>query len=196
MGDYCTKEQLRQHLGFRPEFVEDDAQLTAAIVAAEAAIEDYCGRAFTLDAANSDRIYEGAAAIAVDDIADPSAATVYTSGDRVTWTATSAIYFWDTDGSVAGSVGAGAPATVLTFRDGAPATYIKVTAAHGWSAVPAPLTAATKLVAAQLLSRRHSPNGIEAFGDFGSVRVSRYMDSQATLLLKPYRRASSFVGVA
>jgi hypothetical protein len=32
--------------------------------------------------------------------------------------------------------------------------------------------------------------------DFGAVRASRYIDGHAELLLRPYRLASAFLGVA
>lgn len=195
MGDLITKEQLRRHLGYRPEFVEDDEQLDVAVTAAEAAVHDYCGRVFTVDSSDTTRIYPGSYMVPCDDVSAPGSATVEVSGDRETWTAYADTYWWDADGPRRGAVQDGWPATCLYFET-TPDYWVRITALHGWAAVPEAVTQATKLVAAQLLSRRHSPNGIEGFGEYGAVRASRYLDSHAQLLLRRYRKANQFAGIA
>ena len=199
MPNYTTVEALRRHIGYRPEFVEDDEQLTAALDAAEAVIDDHCGRKFVADDSSTTRIYVltyVTASVPIYDVSNPDAATVETSSDRATWTAYSGDYYFGSDGTSFGAVDTGWPATSLEFIDDySPARFLRVTALHGWAAVPEPVEFATKLVAAHLLTRRHSPAGIEGAGDFGAVRVSRYLDPHATLLLKPYRRAVAFAGI-
>lgn len=189
---YVTRAQLRAHLGYRPEFVEDDAQMDVAISAAEAMVDDYCGRTFVAPTSSDARIYEpsGLRTMTIDDVSDTATAVVETSSDRSTWTVEDpADYYWD--------VPTGFPAVALCrISDVWPAGWVRVTAEHGWSAVPEPVTAASKLVASQLLSRRHSPNGIEVGGEFGAVRSSRFLDSTAQLLLAPYRRVGAYLGVA
>jgi hypothetical protein len=191
MGDYVTRDQVRRHLGYRPEFVEDDEQIEAAIAAAEALIVDYCGRPFTVDASATERVYEasGFSTLTVVDVSDTATAVVETSSDRLTWTVedSDGYYF---DGAT------GWPATKLCRLADVWSGWVKVTAEHGWLAPPEAVVAATKLVVSQLLSRRHSPNGIEAMADFGAVRASRYIDGHAELLLRPYRLTSAFLGVA
>lgn len=192
MGDYVTRDEIRRHLGYRPEFVEDDAQIDAAITAAEAVIVDYCGRSFVVPTAASERIYEARSVptLTVVDVADTSTAVVESSSDRSTWTVvdTADYYF---DGA------AGWPAVRLCRISGVWSPgWVRVTAEHGWMTVPDAVTAATKLVVAQLLSRRHSPNGVEYAGEMGVMRASRYLDGHAELMLRPYRVASSFLGVA
>ena len=195
MGDIITKAELKRHLGYRPDFVEDDAQVDIAITSAEAVVQDYCGRVFTVDAAATTRIYDGCASLPVDDVSDTAAATVEYSDDRTTWTTYTGTYWWDTDGPLRGAEQDAWPATHLTF-DYTPGRWVRVTALHGWATVPTAVNQATKLVAAQLLSRRHSPNGIEGFGEYGAIRASRYLDSHAQLLLRRYRKASTFAGIA
>ena len=200
MANYTTTEALRQHIGYRPEFVEDDVQVAAALDAAEALIEDYTGRKFVADGVATERIYAPSyvtASVPIYDVSDPDAATVETSSDRSTWSAFSGDYYFGSDGASFGAVDTGWPATSLEFIDTySPAMFIKVTAKHGWAAVPEAVEFATKLIAAQLLARRHSPNGIEAYGEFGVVRASRYLDGHAEQLLRPYRRPASFAGIA
>ena len=189
MGDYVTAEALRQHVGYRPEYVDDDIQLTAALAAAEAMVNDFCGRVFTQDPSPTDRIYKaGAARFSIDDISDTGSVTVEQSSDRAIWADVTADYHFDGQ--------TGWPATAIEFHDGAPDVWVRITAQHGWVTVPDAVEHATKLVAAQLLARRHSPNGIEAFGEFGPIRASRYMDGHAELLLRPYRRVEAFAGLA
>ena len=54
-----------------------------------------------------------------------------------------------------------------------------------------------QMIAGQLLARRHSPNGIEFFAEYGAMRVSRYMDGTAQMLLASYRKVgASFAGIA
>lgn len=193
MGDYVTRDEIRRHLGYRPEFVEDDAQIDAAITAAEAVIVDYCGRSFVAPSAATERIYEapGLRSLDVVDVADTSTAVVETSSDRATWTVEDAADYYF-EGRV------GWPATSLWCVRGVwwPTGWVRVTAEHGWLTVPDVVTAATKLVVAQLLSRRHSPNGIEFAGEMGVMRASRYLDGHAELMLRPYRVVSAFLGVA
>lgn len=198
MGNYITRDQLRSHIGYRPEFNEDDAELDNAITAAEALVENWCGRVFTQEQAATNRIYRADWEINVDDVSDTSGATVSTSSDRTTWTTYSGDYHWSNDGPVMGAAdGTGWPGTRLTFTGTtSPDVWVRVNAQHGWAAVPAAVTHATKLVAAQLLTRRHSPSGIEGTGEFGAIRVSRYLDPHAELELRPYRRAKAFAGIA
>lgn len=197
MASYTTAEAVRQHVGYRPEFVDDDIQVTAALTAAEALIEDYCGRVFTVDATATTRIYRaGAARFTIDDVSDTSTATVEHGSDRETWTTTTTDYHFNDDESLAGAPQGDWPATAIEFHDGPPDIWVRISAKHGWAAVPDAVAHATKLVAAQLLARRHSPNGIEAYGEFGPIRASRYMDGHAELLLRPYRRAEAFAGIA
>gem|GEM_PF-4065015 len=200
MPNYITTEALRQHIGYRPEFVEDDVQVAAAVDAAEALIEDYCGRRFVPDDSSTSRIYVltyATPSVPIYDVSNPDAATVETSSDRSTWTAYTGDYYFNSDGASFGAVDTAWPATTLEFIDTySPARFIKVTALHGWAAVPEAVEFATKLIAAQLLARRHSPNGIEAYGDFGVIRASRYVDGHAEQLLRPYRRPASFAGIA
>lgn len=185
---YITRTELRAHLGYRPEFVEDDAQIEAAVTAASALIDDWCGRTFAAPTGSDARVYASrrARSLAVDDVAEPTTALVETSADRVAWEAVDADG-WFLDGT------AGHPSTLLCRVSGTWTAWVRVTAEHGWARVPEPVIAATKLVASQLLSRRHSPNGIEVGGEFGAVRSSQFLDATAQLLLTPYRRPFAFV---
>lgn len=61
---------------------------------------------------------------------------------------------------------------------------LQVTATWGWSATPAPIIEATKILAKDIIMQRDTRNGVAAFGEFGSLRVrlNPYVDE----LLKPF----------
>lgn len=188
---YITTNELRAHLGYRPEFVEDDVQIAAAIAAAEAMLDDYCGRTFSVDTVATARTYELCTLpLTVEDVSTTTGVVVAHSTDRLTFTTLDATtYFFEPTKT-------GWPATTWQALTSPGAGWLRVTALHGWTAVPEPVTAATKLVAAQLLARRHSPNGIEMSWEGGAIRASRYLDGHAELMLRPYRRVEAFAGIA
>jgi hypothetical protein len=69
---------------------------------------------------------------------------------------------------------------------------VKVTAVFGWPAVPKAIEQATILQAARHFKRYDSPLGVAGFGDFGVVRVSRFLDPDVQMLVEPYRRMRLF----
>lgn len=186
---YVTTSELRAHLGYRPEFVEDDVQIGLAADTASALLDDYCGRTFTVDTVATSRIYTAGRTVTITDVSNTATAVVAVSSDRLTWTTLDADSYYF-DGST------GWPATTWQDLTNYPVGWLRVTALHGWTSVPDVVVTSTKLVASTLLSRRHSPNGVEASWETGAMRASRYLDGSAELLLRPYRRTDSFLGVA
>ena len=188
---YLTVGELRSHLGVRPEFVEDDAQLAVAIGAADAAINDYCGRTFEVDSTPTVRIYPAptGTVLHVSDVSDPDGTVIVeTSTDRVTWTVWAGTWFMGTEFP-------DWPGVRLHFLDSMPSGWVRITALHGWATVPDPVGFAARLISSQLAARKQSPNGIEGFAEFGAVRASRYLDAHALQLLAIYRKADAFMGV-
>lgn len=185
---YVTKDELRQHLGLRPEFVEDDAQIAVALAAAEAVVDDHCGRTFTEDATPTVRIYRAATVVNIEDVADTATATVEWSADRATWATYTGDYYF-------ASAGQTWPATQWVALSSVGSGWLRITAKHGWADVPEAVKGAVKLVAAALLARRQSVNGVEFASDFGAIRASRYLDGTAEMMLRKYRRHSAFAGI-
>lgn len=72
------------------------------------------------------------------------------------------------------------------------AALVQVTATWGWASVPSPIKQATLLQAARIYRRYDSPLGVAGFGDFGVVRVSRFLDPDVQQLVEPYRRLRNF----
>ena len=69
---------------------------------------------------------------------------------------------------------------------------VKVTAVFGWPAVPKAIEQATILQAARHFKRYDSPLGVAGFGDFGVVRVSRFLDADVQMLVEPYKKMRLF----
>ena len=69
---------------------------------------------------------------------------------------------------------------------------VKVTAVFGWPAVPKAIEQATILQAARHFKRYDSPLGVAGFGDFGVVRVSRFLDPDVQMLVEPYKKMRIF----
>ena len=69
---------------------------------------------------------------------------------------------------------------------------VKVTAVFGWPAVPKAIEQATILQAARHFKRYDSPLGVAGFGDFGVVRVSRFLDPDVQMLVEPYKKMRLF----
>lgn len=69
---------------------------------------------------------------------------------------------------------------------------VKVTGVFGWPAVPKAIEQATILQAARHFKRYDSPLGVAGFGDFGVVRVSRFLDADVQMLVDPYKKMRLF----
>lgn len=63
---------------------------------------------------------------------------------------------------------------------------LEVTAAWGWTAVPAEVKEAALIKAARVWSRKDSPEGVAGFGEFGAVRISKNEDPDVVSLLQPF----------
>lgn len=182
---YASLTDLQARLTERPS---QTSALVSLLDTASAAVEDYCHRVFTLDAAASERVYVARLSelVTVDDVADPATAVVST-GSTSSWTMLAAADYW---WGPVNSLTAGRPAEVLYATGAFPvsgAPSVKVFAKWGWPSVPAPVTEAVLLLASRLYARRSSPTGVAGFGDYGVVRVSS-TDVDATGLLSGYVR--------
>lgn len=64
---------------------------------------------------------------------------------------------------------------------------VRVTGTFGWPAIPDAVVQATLLLAARLIKRRGSPEGVAGFDEFGTIRISSRDDPDAVRYLTPYR---------
>lgn len=197
LNPYLLEQELRDQLADVGSNA-DDGQIERAINATSRAIEDYAGRRFWKDATPTVRRYRprDSGAVLVHDIASVTGLIVQTdsSGDgsyATTWTMdtdfilepldadqfdTSAYAWWQIT-----AVGN------KTFPVGARRPGLRVTASHGWSAIPAAVHEAAILKATGLWSRKNAVWGVANFGEYGAVRITR-KDVDVIDLLNPFCR--------
>jgi hypothetical protein len=70
---------------------------------------------------------------------------------------------------------------------------VEITGVWGWPAVPDTVHQACLIQASRVLKRRHSPEGVAGFGEFGLIRVTNRPDPDVMALLDPYRRTAVLV---
>jgi hypothetical protein len=65
---------------------------------------------------------------------------------------------------------------------------VRVTTVFGWPSVPKAVETACIIQASRIFKRFDSPLGVAGFGDFGAVRVSRFIDPDVEQLVMPYKK--------
>ena len=65
---------------------------------------------------------------------------------------------------------------------------MRVTGVFGWPSVPKAIEVATIIQSTRIFKRYDSPLGVAGFGDFGAVRVSRFLDPDVEQLVMPYKK--------
>lgn len=68
---------------------------------------------------------------------------------------------------------------------------VKVTGTFGWPAIPAPVTQATLMLAAERFKSGEAPWGVAGFSDFGAVRVRE--NPMVASMLAPYKKHTSLM---
>lgn len=189
---YATLDEFKSWIGLAQSDVLDDLEIERAIEAASRAVDQFCDRQFwstpgtrVFDARDPwTLLIDDATAIdevATDDNADGVYETVWAAGD---WQAL--------------PVNQAGPETqpyrrLRALRRTWPprqrrAGLIRVTATWGWPEVPQAVRQATLIMAARLVKRKESPEGVAGFDQFGIVRISTRDDPDAVRLIAPYRR--------
>lgn len=185
-----TTDDLRSYLDIGSYVGNDVNQhLSRALAAATTAVERYCGRQFTAPGnTGTPRIFRAGTRvypIYVDDFCDDPS-LIEMSTDRESWSTIS--LDWHTD-----------PANDATRYaigglrvDG----WVRVTAKWGVdSDMITESELPTLMKAARIFKRRDSATGVEGFGEFGPVRITRASDPDVAELLDPLRRMDR-VGIA
>lgn len=191
---YCTADELSEHMGGADL---NDAGADRAINAASRWIDEHTGRKFWLDPANAltTLVYrpEDPYTAWVNDIGSTTGLVIKTdsNGDG-TWATTWASTDYQLE--PVNPVGAFSYSRIVaidryTFPYHCRRMTLQVTARHGWSTVPDGVVTAALLISAALYQRRESALGVaNAGGDFGPIRVSRFVDPDAARHLEPFRR--------
>lgn len=174
---YTTRALVKASLGIPVAVTSEDSAIDAAILAADTAIDQYCGRTFEAAPATV-RTYQPTSAFLVysDDLASKTV-TVKTDDDddgiyETTLTA-------NTDYIVFGNT---APYKILkNVNGGWPLSYygrptVEITGTFGYAAaVPNTVKQASLLLSARIYQRKASPLGFQAgvVSELGPVRISR-----------------------
>jgi hypothetical protein len=194
MPNYTTLEEMKSRLGSISDDL--DVVLTAAIDAAETAIEDVCGRPFTLAASATPRVFRGLGAyVRVDDISSATGLIVTDIFQTFTQYQLEPL----------NALGPGRryhPYTLIRLATGfyfAPPIYygqatVTVTAFWGWTTVPNPVKEATRILAADLFHMKDNQFGVAGFGELGVVMVRE--NKTVVGLLKNYRRGEHAYAMA
>lgn len=181
---YCTLQELRDHFGDGADALPT-TDLERAINATSRAIDLHCGRRFWRDAADAltTRVYRADDAYELDvaDISSTSGLVIATdtTGDgsyATTWT--TADYQLEPLDVDVDHPDAYAWTRLVAVDDElfpvhARRATVRVTARHGWSAIPEQVTAACILRAAAIFKRREAVFGVAGLNGFGEVRITR-----------------------
>lgn len=198
---YADPDEVRDWLGVTDAKL--DALIEDAVPAAEEWINGHCARSFDLQPTATPRYFDVApdGSVYVDDVGNLADFALATDNDRSNTFSTS----WAANDyqllplsrnyqvrpfnriTPTGSRWFPYPWGGYPLRSG----LVRVTARWGWPAVPASVKQAAKQKAAQIVSRRNSPNGVAGFNDLGVVRVVM-SDAQIGELLTEFR----IVGIA
>lgn len=193
---YCTEADLRDHLGDSGTRLPL-TQIERAIMAASRAVDNHTGRHFWKDTLPTVRTYrpEFGDMAWVDDVASTGSTVVEVNTDgsgvwspwvrgtdfelaprNIESQMPDGYAWWRID--VIGDV----RLPIIRNRD-----TLRVTASHGWSAVPVAVNEATILKAASIFQRKDAVFGVAGFGEFGPVRITR-KDPDVIDLLRGYER--------
>lgn len=200
--DYASVAELRAYLNIRDDV--DDVQLDSAISAASRSVDQMTGRQFGLVDTPEPRWFRaerdvcgGRWTISIDDLMTaPTAVATDPDGDE-SWAGDLAGAYTLLDRNAPAE---GRPWERLTLSSAA-AYYptgtdrlVQVTAAWGWSAVPATVEQATLLQAARIFKRRVAPFGVAGPTSDAApaLRLLAKIDPDVQVMLRPYVRRWSF----
>jgi len=194
-GRYVELDDLKSWVRIGSTDTLDDSELSTALIAAESAVDDYCGRRFDADASATARLFVSGRTdvVTVDDMLE--APTLVETRSGTTWTAVTDFQLEPLNGVVDG-VG-GWPywrlrATESTLWPTDFEAAVRVTAKWGWPAVPSKVKQAVLIGAHRLVKRRESPEGLLGFETAGVERIGR-LDPDLPFLVGAYRRVEAML---
>jgi hypothetical protein len=182
---YTTRALVKTSLGIPVAVTSEDSQIDAAIAAADAAIDQYCGRTFATS--STTRQYQPTSAFLVycDDLASKTITLTTDDDDDGVYETTLTA---NTDYIVYGN---SAPYTLIkNVNGGWPLSYygrptVQIQGTFGYAAaVPATVAQASLLLSARIYQRKASPLGFQAgvVSELGPVRISRNDPDVAAML--------------
>lgn len=190
----CTRADVKTALGIQDQV--DDARIDIALEAAEAMIEDYCGRTFTQSATASARVYTALNwdLVHVDDISTLTGLIVQTDDGAdgtfsTTWASTD-YQLEPLNGLVNGrprpwnTVRA---INSLTFPLENGQALVRVTARWGWASIPSAVKQAAIIQTISVFKSVDAPFGATPFAETGVLRLRQALHPTAAALLSDYR---------
>lgn len=202
IGDtYATLPELKDYL--RLAGSAEDGLLTQALESSSQEIERHCGRQFNKDTSASARVYVPSTErlVNVDDFhtTDDLVIKVDGSGDGTFENTVAAFELFPLNGVVDGQPGWPFyrihPVRGDRFYCQHPYSRkatVQVTAQWGWASVPAPVTQACLILAAEAFELAKAPLGVAGMDAFGQIRVRE--NRMAASKLARYKRYGVHVG--
>jgi len=200
-----TTNDLKAHLSISG--TQHDTAVTNAVNAVNEAVVQWCGRTFDKVTVGSEtaRVFDpqNRRRVIVDDFHDITNLVVKTDeGDDGTYETT-----WSSSDYQLEPLNGRENGIVVPYYQirAVESRYfpmcnkrpsVQVTAAWGWTAVPASVKEAALIKAARVYHRKESPQGVAGLDAFGPVRISSREDPDVVMLLAPFRRSEQFVFVA
>lgn len=173
------------------EILDHDRHYRAAIIAAEAAIDNECGRSFDKSAATPEFFRpESDRYCVIRDALGIAKVEVSGNGRGGPW--------HEIDEYITATARGGPVERLESETDSFP-TYrggwLRVTPKDGWGweSVPEPIKEATLLQAAKLFKRKDSPEGAIGFEGTGVINVRAGLDPDAWNLIRPYTRLQAWL---
>ena len=192
MPNYVTEElfadYVRDHVG-----TADLSVRSAALLAAESTVNEYCQRTFAVASGTPSTRYYSPNGLDMSVVRIHDCVEVTTIVDD-TATVAAADYQLEPRNAVSWT-GEARPYEQVrrlnsywTYSSGE--ALVAVTADWGWTAVPDAIVEATKIIGRDILMQRNVTNGVAGFDGMGVVRVR--MNAIAADLLAPFRRVEAF----
>ena len=190
---YVTLQEFKVHLRTELGGVDDD-ELQECLDSADASINDYCGRTFSVAGNSATRVYAplGGPVLFIDDATTVTAVTV--DGTALAST------YWQKEplnGYVNGQV---RPYTRLVRlgsvwpRPSDGEAVVSVTGTFGWAAVPSRVTSTAKILAKEIAETRNQLGGYQVIAPEVAARAISHPKYRQ--LLDPLRRMDRVGGFA
>lgn len=194
---YASVEELRAHLGDSTRKTLSTDELRKALAVSSRAIDKHCGRRFWRDSTPTTRRYRptDCRSLSVMDIAslDDLVVSIDRSGtgayDQTLVHETD--FLLGPDNSDVDGFGAYSWDEIYAignydFPLSVRRPTVRITAYHGWSAIPDAVREAAIIKATSLFKRGDAPFGMAGSQEFGLVRLSRFEDPDVIKLLDPF----------
>lgn len=187
MTSYASLSDVKHYLGI--DDTGSDAQLLSVLEAASRWIDNYTGRVFSVDAADTTRYFypESDQTVSVPDLRTITSIATDEDGDRTyaRVLATTDYELLPTDGPPYRSIRIW-PQSSYAF---VPGYLVKIVGKFGYLAVPAEVKQANLILASRYYRRAEAPFGILQSVDLGQFTRISTQDPDVIALLQPYRVA-------